>query len=71
LKGLTSCSINIPAANPIGGVADPDYIYVLYILMFALLRTTWINRFFIYTSLTYYWARYKAAGISLKDFKCA
>lgn len=44
-------------------------IYVLYIIMFALIRNPWINRFFLYTSLTYYWARYKAPGISLKDFK--
>jgi len=44
-------------------------IYVLYILMFALLRNPLINRFFVYTSLTYYWARYKAPGISLEDFK--
>lgn len=44
-------------------------IYVLYILMFAMLRSPLINRFFVYTSLTYYWARYKAPGISHKDFK--
>ncbi len=44
-------------------------IYVLYVLMFALLRNPLVNRFFVYTSLTYYWARYKAPGIGLKDFK--
>lgn len=43
-------------------------IYALYILIFILLRNPWVNRFFVYTSLTYYWARYKAPGISLKDF---
>ncbi|MDD3267846.1 MAG: EFR1 family ferrodoxin [Syntrophomonadaceae bacterium] len=46
-------------------------IYVLYILAFALLRNPWVNRFFVYTSLTYYWARYKAPGIGLKDFSQA
>lgn len=30
-----------------------------------------INRFFVYTSMTYYWARYKAPGVGLKDFKRA
>jgi Pyruvate/2-oxoacid:ferredoxin oxidoreductase delta subunit len=44
-------------------------IYFIYILMFALLHHPLVNRFFVYTSLTYYWARYKAPGISLKDFK--
>lgn len=44
-------------------------IYILYVLVFALLRNPWINRFFLYSSLTFYWARYKAPGISLKDFK--
>ena len=44
-------------------------IYVVYALVFALLRNPWINRFFVYTSLTYYWARYKAPGIGINDFK--
>lgn len=44
-------------------------IYFVYILMFALIHNPLINRLFVYTSLTYYWARYKAPGISLKDFK--
>lgn len=44
-------------------------IYVVYTLAFALLRNPWINRFFVYTSLTYYWARYKAPGIGINDFK--
>lgn len=44
-------------------------VYLTYILMFAGLRNSWVSRFFLYTSLTYYWARYKAPGISLKDFK--
>lgn len=43
-------------------------IYVIYALAFAVLRNPWVNRFFIYTSLTYYWARYKAPGIGIKDF---
>lgn len=43
--------------------------YVLYALMFAMLRHPRISRFFIYTSLTYYWSRYKAPGVGLKDFK--
>lgn len=43
-------------------------IYVVYALTFALLRNPWVNRFFVYTSLTYYWARYKAPGIGIKDF---
>ncbi len=46
-------------------------IYILYVFIFAMLRNPWINRFFVYTSLTYYWARYKAPGISIKDFKRA
>jgi len=44
-------------------------IYFIYVLMFALIRNPWVNRFFVYTSLTYYWARYKMPGIGLKDFK--
>ncbi len=43
-------------------------IYVVYALFWALLRNPWVNRFFVYTSLTYYWARYKAPGIGIKDF---
>lgn len=43
-------------------------IYVVYALLFALLRNPWINRIFVYTSLTFYWARYKAPGIGIKDF---
>ncbi len=43
-------------------------IYIAYVLMFILLRNRWISRFFLYTSLTHYWARYKAPGISIKDF---
>ncbi len=44
-------------------------IYAVYVVFFALLRNPWVNRFFVYTSLTYYWARYKAPGIGIKDFK--
>lgn len=44
-------------------------IYGVYALVFALLRNRLINRFFTYTSLTYYWARYKAPGIGINDFK--
>ncbi len=44
-------------------------IYAVYALAFALMRNPWINRFFVYTSLTYYWARYKAPGIRISDFK--
>ena len=44
-------------------------IYVVYLLAFALLRNPLVNRFFVYTSLTYYWARYKAPGIGINDFK--
>lgn len=43
--------------------------YFAYIMLFALLRHPWINRLFLYTSLTYYWARYKAPGIGIKDFR--
>lgn len=46
-------------------------IYILYVVMFAMLRNSWISYFFIYTSLTHYWARYKAPGIGFKDFKRA
>lgn len=45
------------------------FFYVLYLLVFVLLRNPWVSRFFVYTSLTYYWARYKAPGVGLKDFK--
>jgi ferredoxin len=43
-------------------------IYLAYLLMFILLKSCWISRFFVYTSLTHYWARYIAPGIGIKDF---
>jgi MinD superfamily P-loop ATPase containing an inserted ferredoxin domain len=43
--------------------------YIVYAVAFVLLQNQWINRFFVYTSLTHYWARYKAPGIKLSDFK--
>lgn len=49
-------------------LANLVFMYLAYILMFILLRNPWVSRFFLYTSLTYYWARYKAPGISIKDF---
>jgi len=43
-------------------------IYAAYLLMFILLKIPLLSRFFLYTSLTHYWARYLAPGIRLKDF---
>lgn len=43
--------------------------YLIYLIFFALMRIKTINRFFEFTSLTKFWRRYKAPGLSASDFQ--
>ncbi len=44
-------------------------IYCLYLIIQRLLKLKFINGIFSYTALTYYWKRYRAPGIRLKDYQ--
>ena len=44
-------------------------LYVLYLIIQRLLKVKIISKIFHYTSLSAYWRRYRAPGITLKDFK--
>ena len=43
--------------------------YCLYLIIQRLLKLRLINSIFSYTALTYYWKRYRAPGIRLKDYQ--
>ena len=42
--------------------------YLIYFVFFALMRVKVINKFFELTSLTKFWRRYKAPGVTAADF---
>jgi NAD-dependent dihydropyrimidine dehydrogenase PreA subunit len=42
--------------------------YLIYLIFFSLMKVKVINKFFEITSLTKFWRRYKAPGISATDF---
>jgi Pyruvate/2-oxoacid:ferredoxin oxidoreductase delta subunit len=44
-------------------------IFLCYFLIFWMMKSKIVNDFFTYTSLTKYWRRYRAPGISATDFK--
>jgi ferredoxin len=44
-------------------------LYVIYLLFFYLLSIKIINKIFTFGSLTYYWKRYKASGVTITSFK--
>jgi ferredoxin len=67
-----------PFANlitvPFAGTLLDGYIvlfimYCLYLIIQRLLKLRFVNFIFSYTALTFYWKRYRAPGIRLKDYQ--